>query len=70
MLLFRSEESINDWCHTHQMPRGQSLTLDEVWTLSQQWYGNRLDLEYTSRTAEQVVEIFKSVGLSSTFWQL
>ena len=40
-----------------------------VWTLSQRWYHDRLTEEYRSRSAAQVEEIFRSLGLTSAFWQ-
>jgi hypothetical protein len=40
-----------------------------VWTLSQRWYHDRLCEDYRSRTAAEVVEIFRALGLTSAFWQ-
>jgi len=48
---------------------GEVLPAAQVWTLSQRWYHDRLAEKYRSRTAAQVEEIFRSLGLTSTFWQ-
>jgi hypothetical protein len=68
MLLFRSEEWIDQWCKRNERPRGEFLTLDQVWELSKLWYGNRLALEYHGRSMEEVTEIFKTIGLTTIFW--
>ena len=69
MLLFRSEEWIDEWCKRNNIERGEVLTLQKVWELSKPWYANRLSLEYHGRSPEQVAEIFKQAGLTSAFWQ-
>ena len=68
MLLFQSEEWIDNWCKRNNLPRGEVLTTQQVWELSKLWYHNRLSLEYHGRSAEQVAEIFKQAGLISDFW--
>jgi hypothetical protein len=70
MLLFRAEENITEWSRIQKMPRGQLLTLDQVWELSRSWYADRLSTDYAGRTADQVERIFRGVGLSNSFWQL
>ena len=69
MLLFRSEDAIDGWCATTGQPRGESVPLQTVWELSQNWYGNRMDPDFRGRTIEQVVEVFDTVGLSTAFWR-
>jgi hypothetical protein len=69
MLLFRSEEIIDDWCAATREPRGETLLLEQVWTLAQAWYGDRMDPGFRGRTIEQAVEIFSRVGLRSDFWK-
>jgi hypothetical protein len=68
MLLFRSEEIIDDWCAAMREPRGETLPLEQVWKLSQAWYGDRMDPGFRGRTIEQAVDIFGRVGLRSDFW--
>jgi hypothetical protein len=69
MLFFRSEETLTQWLASRQSKRGAVLSISELWELSQRWYHNRLSPEYHGRTIEQVQEIFRDVGLTSTFWQ-
>ena len=70
MLLFRSEANIESWCQQNNLPKGQTLTLTQVWHLSQLWYGNRLSASYKSRTTQEIKRIFQEVGLTDAFWEL
>ena len=69
MLLFRSEEQVDLWCRATGEPRGQLLTLNEVWALSQAWYSDRMDPDFRGRTIEQAMTIFSRLGLTSEFWR-
>lgn len=44
------------------------MSIPQVWELSKRWYHNRLSPEYRGRTAAQVQEIFRGLGLASAFW--
>lgn len=68
MLLFRSEELIERWCDRERIPRGEALTLPQVWELSQLWYADRMSADYRGRTAQQAAQLFKRAGLTSEFW--
>ena len=68
MLIFQSEDSINEWCRENQMKRGEVLSVAEVWKLSKLWYQDRMSVEYHGRTAEQAAAIFRQAGLTSSFW--
>ncbi|HEY4610179.1 MAG TPA: hypothetical protein VIH06_13275 [Ilumatobacteraceae bacterium] len=41
-----------------------------MWTLSQHWYGDRLDRSYTPKTITALQQFLVKVGLTSDFWQL
>jgi len=69
MLLFRSEDDVDRWCSTTGEPRGETLPLQQVWNLSQLWYGNRMAPDFRGRTFEQVVAVFNQAGLTSAFWR-
>jgi hypothetical protein len=69
MLFFRSEADLNAWLDTKKAARGATLTVTQLWQLSRRWYHNRMDTEYHGRTLEQVQEIFREVGLVSSFWR-
>lgn len=69
-MLFRSEASLNRWCQTNHQKRGEVLSVEQVWELSQPWYGNRLLPEYHGRTLAEVEAIFRQVGLVASFWYM
>ena len=69
MLFFRSEVDLGIWLKSNDYTRGATLTVPQLWQLSQRWYHNRLEVEYHGRTLEQVGEIFSEAGLVSEFWQ-
>lgn len=68
MLLFRSEEHVNRWCKERGIPRRPLVTLEQLWELSVAWYANRLTIESRRPDADEMVEIFRSVGLDDPFW--
>lgn len=69
MLFFRSEANLNAWLQANHHTVGEWMTVSQLWQLSQRWYHNRMDVEYHGRSLEQVLEIFKEVGLVSEFWR-
>jgi hypothetical protein len=69
MLLFRSDEVVDAWCAATGEPRGETVPLPQVWTLSREWYAPRLDPAYRGRSAAQAVAVFEHVGLRSEFWR-
>lgn len=68
MLLFRSEETVNAWCESHQLPRRPLIKLDQLWQLAVAWYGNRLTPESRRPAPDEMVQVFASIGLSDPFW--
>ena len=69
MVFFRSEELLNEWLASNHVRRGAVLSVPKLWELSKLWYRGRMLPEFRGRTAEQVQQIFKEVGLTSAFWQ-
>jgi hypothetical protein len=69
MLFFRSEADLEAWLKAKDYTHGATLTVPQLWQLSQLWYHIRMDVEFHGRTLEQVGEIFREVGLVSEFWQ-
>jgi hypothetical protein len=52
------------------MPRGEILSLDQIWSLAKAWYGDRLQPGFTGRTIAEAHHIFNQLGLTSPFWYL
>jgi hypothetical protein len=68
MLLFRSEETVKQWCQAHNIPLRPMITLDQLWSLSVTWYGNRLTIDSRRPAPDEMVEIFAKIGLTGPFW--
>jgi hypothetical protein len=70
MLLFRSEEHIDRWAEMRKAPRGETLSMQQLWGLASVWYHDRLSPDWRRRTAEEAQEVFESLGLTGEFWKL
>jgi hypothetical protein len=68
MLLFRSEETVKQWCAAREIPMRPLISLEQLWFLSQTWYGNRLTVDSRRPAADEMVEIFARIGLDGPFW--
>jgi hypothetical protein len=68
MLLFRSEETVDRWCESHQLPRRPLINLEQLWELAVTWYGNRLTVESRRPAPGEMVSIFAAIGLTGPFW--
>jgi hypothetical protein len=69
MVFFRSEEMLKEWLRSHHVQRGAVLSIAKLWELSKPWYHSRMSVDFHGRSAEQVQQIFKEVGLTSEYWQ-
>ncbi|MEY2546252.1 MAG: hypothetical protein QOG48_1369 [Verrucomicrobiota bacterium] len=68
MLLFRSEETVDQWCAARKIPRRPLINLDQLWQLAVTWYGNRLTVESRRPKPDEMMSIFASIGLTDSFW--
>jgi hypothetical protein len=69
MLVFRSEDHLKRWLERGH-PKGESLTIDQQWALAQRWFEGRHLPEWRRRTPAEAEAVFRSVGLTSSFWSL
>jgi hypothetical protein len=71
MLLFRSEEHVENWCKQWNLPIGSMLSLDQILQLATAWYKpDRRNPEWRRYTIDEAHGIFKKIGLTSPFWNL
>ena len=68
MLLFRSEETVQQWCSAHNLPVRPMVNLDQLWHLAKTWYESRLTVESRRPGADEMAKIFASIGLDGPFW--
>ena len=58
------------WCTRMGLPRGATMTLDQLWAMARRWYAGRLEPEWRGRTAEASQAILAEVGLTGDFWRM
>jgi hypothetical protein len=44
------------------------VPIEQLWRLAQAWYHNRLEGDYSGRSREDVMQIFRAAGLITPFW--
>jgi hypothetical protein len=68
MLLFRSEESVVNWCQANNVPQRPLINMTQLWYLAQTWYGNRLTVDSRRPGPDEMAGIFSEIGLKGSFW--
>ncbi len=68
MLLFRSEEHVEQWRKLWKQPRGESFSTEICWTLAHAWFDGRIKMQ--RRNPEEAHALFAKLGLTSDFWKL
>ena len=68
MLFFRSEEHVDQWCQANGVSKRPLVSLDQLWQLAVNWYGNRLTVESRRPGPDEMVRIFSGIGLIGPFW--
>jgi len=61
---------VNNWCEERGLQPGGIIPLDTCWRLARAWYHDRLEESWRRKSAEEVRELFETLGLTSDFWQL
>lgn len=70
MLIFRSEDHIDDWCTFRELPRGGTMSPEQCWQLAQAWYSDKLNPDWRRKTVEESEAMLVSIGLTEPFWSL
>jgi carboxypeptidase C (cathepsin A) len=70
MLCFRSEAHVDNWCASHDLPRGGTLTPDQTWRLAHEWYKDKLKPDWRRHTLEEAESLLTKIGLHGAFWSL
>ena len=69
MLLFRSEQHVENWRRQWGREPGAILSLKQAWALGQAWYADRLDPAWKGRSHREAEALFGKIGLSGEFWK-
>lgn len=70
MLIFRSEDHIDEWCTFRELPRGGTMSPEQCWQLAQAWYSDKLNPDWRRKTVEESEAMLVSIGLTEPFWSL
>ena len=70
MLLFRSEEHVDRWCRSKGRTRGAVFTVEQMWTVAEEWFSRRLAPDWRRHTPEEAQALFARAGLVGDFWRL
>jgi hypothetical protein len=70
MLIFRSEDHIDEWCTFRELPRGGTMSPEQCWQLAQEWYGDKLSPDWRRKTLVESEALLASIGLTEPFWSL
>jgi hypothetical protein len=70
MLIFRSEDHIDEWCNFRELPRGGTMSPEQCWRLAQAWYSDKLSPTWRRKTLEESEAMLASIGLTEPFWSL
>jgi hypothetical protein len=70
MLIFRSEDHIDNWCTFRELPRGGIMSPEQCWQLAQAWYSDKLSPAWRRKTLEESEAMLASIGLTEPFWSL
>ena len=70
MLIFRSEEHVDDWCRFRAMPHGGTMSPQQCWRLARAWYGDKLSPDWRRKTLDEAEAMLTDIGLTDRFWSL
>jgi len=71
MLLFWSEEHLENWLRDWNIAPGAMLSLDQCWRLAQAWYTpDRRLPDWRRFTANETEVILSGLDLVSPYWRL
>ncbi len=70
MLIFRSEEHIDNWCSFRGLPRGGTMSPEQCWRLALAWYGDKLSPDWRRKTIDEAEGALAGAGLGGPFWRL
>lgn len=68
--LLPSVDDATIWSARHGFPPGQSLSAEQAWSLSQQWYARFLESPWRRPSAREARAILDGLGLRGAFWEL
>lgn len=70
MLVFEDEPSIEKWCSSHNLPKGDVQPAAKICQFAKTWYGNHLRPDWKKWTLNESRKIFDSYELHGRIWDI
>ncbi|MCI4318889.1 MAG: alkylmercury lyase family protein [Thermoplasmata archaeon] len=70
MVFFASAEHRTAWREAHPHAEGEDVPIEVMLRLSEPLYGKRLELGFARPSHDELVDLFRHVGLTSEFWRI
>jgi hypothetical protein len=70
MLIFRSEEHVDEWCRQRDLPRGAVFDTATAWQLAYEWFARKAQPDWQRHTLEETEALFAKLGFTGAFWAL
>ena len=70
MLIFENELQIEQWVQRHNIPKGDTQSINRIWEFSREWYGNHLNPEWEKWIMDEAKAMFAKYDLKGDTWNL
>lgn len=70
MVFFSSSGHLGEWLKENPGPQGEALTLDQALKISIPIYRDKMRLDYSRPTKEELMTYWHEIGLRGDFWRL
>lgn len=70
MLLFRSEQDVDEWCARRGTARGAVFSVETCWQLAEAWSEGRFHPNWQKPDRQATQRLLDSLGLTGDFWAL
>jgi hypothetical protein len=70
MVFFSSKDHLDDWLGKNPGSSGEALSLDQTLKISIPIYRDKMKLDYTRPTKDELMSYWDSMGLRGEFWRL
>jgi len=70
MLFFSTPDHLQSWRGSHPEARGVGLSVEVVLKLSGPLYAGKMTLGFTRPSREELIRLFRDLGLTGEFWKI
>ena len=70
MLVFRSEDKVDEWCSKRGLPKGDVRPIQQVWGFASEWYSRHAERNWEKWSVTQAADMFRKHDLTHPIWRL